>query len=104
MVLLVAACAFSGCLNKAQANDFIGSWEATETDDTIFTFYENGTCGIHAGNLIAQGEWKPDGENYGLYCYGIRAGTASFVNDDLIHLQLTYGMLDLNEDFKRVAA
>ncbi len=102
MILLIAVCAFSGCLNKAQADEVLGTWKATETADTTFTFYENGTCGIHAGNLIAQGEWKPDGDNYGLYCYGIRAGTASFKGDDL-HLQLTYGMLDLDEDFKRLS-
>lgn len=93
MVLVLAACLFSGCLG----DKVIGTWKSTDSDATI-TFNKDGTFTSDLGVLGEyQGTWQKEGDIYNLFFNGAKFGTAEIANDNL--KVSIGGIISFNKEF-----
>lgn len=93
LILVLAACLFSGCLG----DKIVGTWNGEQSSTTI-TFNKDGTYNTKAGLLELKGTWEKVDGNYVLYYQDVKVGSAAF-EGKILRVTLGSGLLSISDTF-----
>ncbi|MDY0266634.1 MAG: hypothetical protein RBQ94_03155 [Methanimicrococcus sp.] len=93
LILVLAACLFSGCLG----DKIVGTWNGEQSSTTL-TFSKDGTYNAKTGLLELKGTWEKVDGNYTLYYQDVKVGSAAF-EGKVLRVTLGSGLFSISDTF-----